>query len=158
VVTICTVSLTFNNCTFCPHSCIYVFCVDLRTNSYYFPIQHWLTGLYNWDGLCLLRSTGWTFKYYSGYCLVFRGLIVEIKFRTTGLRVPVHFFITHPVLEAGGARLPMGVKVLVWRCCQGGMPLIYWRQVIYVWLIYGSNWAATRNPQVYARVSSAGKL
>jgi len=26
--------------TFCPHSCIYVFCVDLKTNSYYFPIQH----------------------------------------------------------------------------------------------------------------------
>jgi len=25
---------------FCPHSCIYVFCVDLRTNSDYFPIQH----------------------------------------------------------------------------------------------------------------------
>ena len=30
--TICTDSLTFNNSTFCPHSCIYVFCVDLRTN------------------------------------------------------------------------------------------------------------------------------
>jgi len=28
------------NTTFCPHSCIYVFCVDLRTNSDYFPIQH----------------------------------------------------------------------------------------------------------------------
>jgi len=27
--------------------CIYVFCVDLRTNSDYFPIQHSLTGLYN---------------------------------------------------------------------------------------------------------------
>ena len=40
VVTICTASLTFNNSTFCPHSCIYVFCVDLRTNSHYFPIQH----------------------------------------------------------------------------------------------------------------------
>jgi len=40
VVTICTTSLTFNNSTFCPHSCICVFCVDLRTNSYYFPIQH----------------------------------------------------------------------------------------------------------------------
>ena len=48
VVTICTAqwslyvpySLTFSNCTFCPHSCIYVFCVDLRTNSDYFPIQH----------------------------------------------------------------------------------------------------------------------
>jgi len=23
-----------------PTQCIYVFCVDLRTNSYYFPIQH----------------------------------------------------------------------------------------------------------------------
>ena len=28
------------NTTYCPHSCIYVFCVDLRTNSDYFPIQH----------------------------------------------------------------------------------------------------------------------
>jgi len=26
--------------TFCPHSCIYVFCVDLRSNSEYFLIQH----------------------------------------------------------------------------------------------------------------------
>ena len=26
-----------------PTQCIYVFCVDLRTNSDYFPIQHWLT-------------------------------------------------------------------------------------------------------------------
>ena len=40
VVTICTTSLTFNNSTFSLHSCIYVFCVDLRTNSHYFPIQH----------------------------------------------------------------------------------------------------------------------
>jgi hypothetical protein len=40
VVSICTASLTFNNSTFCPHSCIYVFYVDLRTNSDYFPIQH----------------------------------------------------------------------------------------------------------------------
>ena len=31
--------LTFSNSTFCPH-CICVFCVDLRTNSDYFPIQH----------------------------------------------------------------------------------------------------------------------
>jgi len=42
VVTICTTSLTFTNSTFWPHSCIYVFCVDLRTNSDYFPIQHQL--------------------------------------------------------------------------------------------------------------------
>jgi hypothetical protein len=32
--------LTHNISTFCPHSCICVFCVDLRTNSDYFPIQH----------------------------------------------------------------------------------------------------------------------
>jgi len=41
-VTLCKPGLTLQNSTFCPHSCIYVFCVDLRTNSDYFPIQHWL--------------------------------------------------------------------------------------------------------------------
>jgi len=40
-----------------PTHCIYVFCVDLRTNSHYFPIQHKLTGLYNREGVCLLRGT-----------------------------------------------------------------------------------------------------
>ena len=28
-----------HNSTFCPHS-VFVFCVDLRTNSEYFPVQH----------------------------------------------------------------------------------------------------------------------
>ena len=40
-----------------PTQCIYVFCVDLRTNSDYFTIQHWLVGFCNWDGVCLLRGT-----------------------------------------------------------------------------------------------------
>jgi len=55
VVTICTATdhhmyrhwspyvppgITLRNPTLCPTQCIYVFCVDLRTNSDYFPIQH----------------------------------------------------------------------------------------------------------------------
>ena len=32
-----------------PTQCIYVFCVDLRRNNDYFPIQYWLTGFYNRD-------------------------------------------------------------------------------------------------------------
>jgi len=40
VVAICNTSLTFTNSTFCPTQCIYVFYVDLRTNSDFFPIQH----------------------------------------------------------------------------------------------------------------------
>ena len=60
-------ALTFSNSTLCPHSCIYVFCVDLRTDSDYFPIQHLLTGLYNRDRVCLLRGTDWVFIYNSGY-------------------------------------------------------------------------------------------
>jgi len=40
-----------------PTSCIYVFCVDLRTNSDYFPLQYELTGFCNRDGVCLLRRT-----------------------------------------------------------------------------------------------------
>jgi hypothetical protein len=31
--------LTFNNSTFCPHS-VFMFCVDLRTNSEYFTVQN----------------------------------------------------------------------------------------------------------------------
>jgi hypothetical protein len=45
-----------------PTQCIYVFCVDLRTNSDYFPIQHLLTVFHNRDGVCLLRGTDWVFK------------------------------------------------------------------------------------------------
>ena len=65
VVTICTASLTFNNSTFCPHSVSYVFCVDLGTNSDYFPIQHKPTGFHNREGVCLQRGTDWIFIYNS---------------------------------------------------------------------------------------------
>jgi hypothetical protein len=40
-----------------PTQCIYVCCVDLRTNSDYFTIQHYLNGFYKRDGVCLLRGT-----------------------------------------------------------------------------------------------------
>ena len=40
-----------------PTQCVYVFCVDLRTNSDYFTVRYWLVGFYNWDGVCLLLGT-----------------------------------------------------------------------------------------------------
>ena len=46
-----------------PTQCICVFCMDLRTNSDYFPIQHELTGLCNRDIECLLRDTDWVLIY-----------------------------------------------------------------------------------------------
>ena len=61
LVTWRTTSLTFNNCTFCPH-CIYVFCIYLRTNSDLCHLQHKLIGFYNRDGKCLQRGTDWGFK------------------------------------------------------------------------------------------------
>jgi len=39
-VTLCTNSLAFSISTFRPNSCIYLFYVDLRTNSDYFHVQH----------------------------------------------------------------------------------------------------------------------
>jgi len=54
-------SLTFNNCTLCPH-CIYVFCIYLRTNSDLCHLQHKLIGFYNLDEKCLQRGTDWVFK------------------------------------------------------------------------------------------------
>ena len=53
-----------------PTHCIYVFCVDLRTNSDYFRIQHELTGFYNRDGVCLLRGTVWIFIYIYIYIYI----------------------------------------------------------------------------------------
>ena len=38
-----------------PTQCIYVFCVDLRTNSDHFPIQPLLNGFYNRDGVFTAR-------------------------------------------------------------------------------------------------------
>jgi len=40
VVTICTARFNILKLYVQPTHCIYVFCVDLRTNSDYFPIQH----------------------------------------------------------------------------------------------------------------------
>jgi len=40
VVTVCTTSFNIHQFYGLPTQCIYVFCVDLRTNSDYFPIQN----------------------------------------------------------------------------------------------------------------------
>ena len=48
VVTICTTSLTFTNCTLWPHY-IYEFCIYLRTNSDLCHLQDKLIGFYNRD-------------------------------------------------------------------------------------------------------------
>ena len=53
VVTLCTTRPIIKN---------YTFSMDLRTKSDYFPTQHWLTGLYNRDGVCLLRGKDWACK------------------------------------------------------------------------------------------------
>jgi len=42
-----------------------VFCIDLTTNSDYFPTQHWLVGFYNLHGVWLMRVTDWMCKYNS---------------------------------------------------------------------------------------------
>jgi len=61
-----------------PTQCIYVFCVDLRTNNHYFPIQHQLTGFYNLDGMCLLRGTDWMFFTWSAI----KGRVGRVQSRT----------------------------------------------------------------------------
>ena len=63
MVTIRTARFNIQQFYVLPTQCIYVFRVDLRTNSDYFPIQHWLTDFYNRDGVCLLRGTDWVFIY-----------------------------------------------------------------------------------------------
>ena len=75
------VFITETECVYCavrstfhvpPTQCIYVFCVDLRTNSDYFTVQRWLVGFYNWDGVRLLRGTSSLFIYNSGLFYSFK--------------------------------------------------------------------------------------
>jgi len=72
------VFITETECVYCAvHStfyvlltqCIYVFCVDLRTSSKYFPVQHWLVGFYNWDGVCLLHGMFYILRSVHTVCL-----------------------------------------------------------------------------------------
>jgi len=44
-----------------------MFGMDLRISSDYFTMQYELNGLYNPDGVCLLRGTDWV-KCNSIYC------------------------------------------------------------------------------------------
>ena len=61
-VAICTTKFNSHKFYFPPTQCIYVFCVDLRTNSDLCHLQHKLIGFYNRDEKCLLRGTDWVFK------------------------------------------------------------------------------------------------
>ena len=76
-VTWCATSLTFNNCTLCPH-CIYVFCIYLGTNRDLCHLQHKQIGFYNPHEKCLQRGTDCVFKY-SGLRFVCKGLITQYK-------------------------------------------------------------------------------
>ena len=60
MVIICTISLTIKNSTFCPHNVFVCFVWVSEQTAIISP-----TGLYNWDGVCLLRDMDWVFKYNS---------------------------------------------------------------------------------------------
>ena len=87
------VLITETECVYCavrstfyvlPTQGICVFCVDLRTNSDYFTVQHWLVGSCNLDGVCLLRSTDGVFN----YKVYFSGMTVRYIARHTAIFVP----------------------------------------------------------------------
>jgi hypothetical protein len=59
MVALSTIKFTVQKFYVLPTQFIYVLFMDLRTNNNYFPI---LTGFYNRNGVCLLRSTDWIFK------------------------------------------------------------------------------------------------
>ena len=62
MVTVCTIRFNIQQFYVLPTQFICILCVDLRTNSDYFPTQHKLTGFYNWYAVCLLRRTDLVFK------------------------------------------------------------------------------------------------
>jgi hypothetical protein len=85
---------------FLPTQWICVFCVDLRTNSRYFPTQHWLTAFYNRDGVCLLRGTGWIFWRVHHYTeeVGYRVLMHTVKYRMSA-QFSLDKFIISDILD-----------------------------------------------------------
>jgi len=67
VVIICTSRFNIQQFFVLPSQCLYVFCLDLRTNSYYFPIQHLLAGFYNRD---LKLKAQWSLYVLPGLTLI----------------------------------------------------------------------------------------
>jgi len=70
-------ALAFRNSVFCPQY-IYVFCVDIRKNSDYFSLSHYLGDIYNRGRECLLCGSNWVFKS-DRYRFVLKGLITRYK-------------------------------------------------------------------------------
>ena len=60
--------------------CVYVFCMDLRTNSDYFPVQHLLIGFFISEMesvYCAVRAERFSIQYFR-LILVFKGLYVFV--------------------------------------------------------------------------------
>jgi hypothetical protein len=93
-------SLTFTNSTFCPHSCIYVFCVDLRTNSDYVLYSiNWLVFITELECVyCAVRSS------------YFLGAFVELQNAT----ISVVMFVRPSVWNNSTPNWRIFIKFDVW--------------------------------------------
>jgi len=58
MVTLCTARFNIQQFNVLPTQCIYVFCVDMRTNSDYFPIQHRLVCITETESVYFAVRTG----------------------------------------------------------------------------------------------------
>ena len=69
-----------------PTQCIYVFCVDLRTNSDYFTIQHWLVGF-----ITEMQRVHWAVRTEFVNTFQFRRSVASLSSERPGLNPrPVH--------------------------------------------------------------------
>jgi hypothetical protein len=89
-----------------PTQCIYVFCVDLRTNSDYFTVQQWLVSFYNGDesAYCVVR----TGSLYGSLHFVFKRLKYNNKHNTmcTLPELYVYFIVMLLLVTSFGLRRP----------------------------------------------------
>ena len=78
-----------------PTQCIYVFCVDLRTNSDYFTVHHWLVGFYNWDSVFtaryVLHSTFCSHSVFMCFVWIWEQTAIISLYNINGLHVYIQF-------------------------------------------------------------------
>ena len=89
MVTICTTRFNTQKFYVPPTQCIYVFCVDLRTNSEYWPKEHWL--------VLIVENVVWDFRFSRR--VLWRWLSFGTWRREVGWSVPpTAYHIPHSII------------------------------------------------------------
>ena len=89
-----------SNSTFCPHSVFMCFVwISEQTAIISLYSIDWLVGFYNWEGICLLRSTDWVYIIRVYFCLQRAVTSYFHRPSQSAVHPSYHFAVCSPMTE-----------------------------------------------------------